>query len=450
MFNKWLRVLCVFVLLIMAQECFARLQHKENVNVEEQLLTMDFNEAEISDVLRILSEEYKLNIIAGKDIAGKVTVSFTGVKLNDALSSILKTNGYDYVREGNIIRVIKLGQAGVERITRIFALKHVDARDVRKSLSGMLTQYGQIETMTRTKGIGSEKTEGRSNVLIITDIPSNLKKLEQIVSQLDKPVPQIMIQAKIMEVSVNDVKDLGINWNLEASVGGAARPVSFPFNIKNVPKERYAARYFPGNFPAPDDADFIFGTLSFTNLTAALKLLETNINTNVLSSPKIATLDNQEASIHVGDIIPVPQYTYNDERASWEITGYDEQEVGITLKVTPHVSGEHIVMTVFPEISEIIGWVKGPSGNDEKPRLSTRRIDTQVKVKNGETIVIAGLMKDKEIKTVYKVPILGDIPLLGLLFRRHNPVKEKIDLLIFLTPYILTDEKAIDRDILVP
>ncbi|MDP8217325.1 MAG: secretin and TonB N-terminal domain-containing protein [Candidatus Theseobacter exili] len=438
MFNKWLRVLCIFVLLVMAQECFAQM-NKESV--EEQLLTMDFNEAEISDVLRILSKEYKLNIIAGKDIVGKVTVSFAGVKLDDALSSILKTNGYYYVREGNIIRVIRLGQAGVERITRIFALKHVDAKDVRESLSGMVTQYGVIQIMTRSAGIGSEKTEGRSNVLIITDIPSNVKKLEQIVSQLDKPVPQVMIQAKIMEVSVNDEKDLGINWNLEASVGGASRATTFPFDNKKA----LHSRYLQGAFPATTSADFTFGTLSFANLTAALKLLETKVNTNILSSPKITTLDNQEASIHVGDIVPIPKYTYNDERGAWEITGYEEQEVGITLKVTPHVSGEYIVMTVFPEISEITGWVKGPSGENEKPMLSTRRTDTQVKVKNGETIVIAGLIKDKEIKTVSKVPILGDIPILGLLFRRHNPVKEKIDLLIFLTPYILTDEKAKEK-----
>ncbi len=438
MFNKWLRFLCIFVLLVIAQECFPQM-HKESI--EEQLITMDFNEAEIGDVLRILSEEYKLNIIAGKDIVGKVTVSFAGVKIDDALSSILKTNGYDYVREGNIIRVIKLGQAGVERITRIFTLKYVDAEDIKKSISGMITQYGQIETMARTKGIGSEKTEGRSNVLIITDIPSNVKKLEQTISQLDKTVPQIMIQARIMEVSVNDEKDLGINWNLEASVGGASRPTTFPFDNKKA----LHSRYLQGAFPAIASGDFTFGTLSFGNLTAALKLLETKVSTNLISSPKITTLDNQEASIHVGDIVPIPKYTYNDERGAWEITGYDEQEVGITLKVTPHVSGEYIVMTVLPEISEITGWVKGPSGENEKPMLSTRRTDTQVKVKNGETIVIAGLIKEKEIKTVSKVPILGDIPLLGFFFKRHNPVKEKIDLLIFLTPYILTDEKTKEK-----
>ena len=448
MFNKWLRVLCILSLLIMVQECFCEVGEK---NVEEQLLTMDFNEAEISDVLRILSEEYGLNIIAGRDITGQVTVSFTDVTLDDALISILKTNGYDYVKEGNIIRVIRLGQPGVERITRIFTLEHVDAKDVKKSLTGMITQYGVIETMTRTTGVGSEKTKGRSNVLIITDIPSNLKKLKEVVSQLDQPVPQIVIQARIMEVSLDTEADLGIDWNLQASARGASRPTTFPFNKKYTGRD---SKYFPrtdpsdtdfparGGFPYAGSDDFTFGTLSFTDLTAVIKLIESSTDANILACPKITTLDNQEASIIVGEIIPIPIYSYNIEIGAWAITGYDEQEVGISLKVTPHVSAGDIVMTVSPDISKITGWVVGPSGENEKPMLATRRADTQVRVKNGETIVIAGLLKDRKVKAVSKVPILGDIPLIGLLFRKRSPEKEKIDLLIFLTPYILTDEKV--------
>ncbi len=446
--SKWLRFLCIFALLTIAQECSCQIGEE---NVEGQLLTVDFNEAEISDVLRILSEEYGLNIIAGGDITGRVTVSFTEVKLDDALTSILRTNGYDYVREGNIIRIIKLGQPGVERVTKIFTLKHVDAEDIKNSLSGVTTQYGIIETMRRTKGVGSEKTKDRSNVLIITDIPSNLKKIEEIVSQLDIPAPQIMIRARIMEVSLEREADIGIDWNLQAKATGASRPTTFPFNkkytgrdSKHFPRTKPSDADFParGGFPYPDTDDFAFGTLSFTDFSAVLKLIESTTDVNLLSSPKITTLDNQEANIHVGEVVPIPKYSYNEDRDKWEITGYDEQDIGITLKVTPHVSDGDIVMTVSPKVNEIIDWLYGPSGNKEKPHLSERRADTQVRVKNGETIVIAGLITDSKKKTVSKVPILGDIPLIGLLFRKHSPVKVKIDLLIFLTPYILTDEKV--------
>jgi type IV pilus assembly protein PilQ len=451
MSNKWLRFLYILILLIAAQECFC--QAGEG-NAEERLLTMDFNEAEISDVLRILSEEYGLNIIAGGDVSGRITVSFSEVELDDALISILRTNGYDYVREGNIIRVIKLGEPGVETVTRIIVLKHVDAEDIKNSLSGIITRYGKIEIMRRTKGVGSEKTQDRSSVLVITDIPSNVKKIEDIVSRLDVPSPQIMIQAKIMEVSLDRNADIGIDWNLQASATGAGRSTTFPFNKKYTGRD---SKYFPrtdpadtdfparGGFPyvpygGSDAADFRFGTLSFADFKAVVKLIESTTDTNILSSPQITTLDNQEASIHVGKKIPVPTYSYNDDRGTWEITGYEDEDVGITLKVTPHVSEGNIIMAVAPEISEIIGWVVGPSGNEEKPQLSARSANTQVRVKDGETIVIGGLIKDKKGKMVSKVPFLGDIPIIGLFFRRNRPTKEKIDLLIFLTPHILTDE----------
>ncbi len=450
MFSNCLRFLCILTLLGTALGCFCQTVEE---NAGEHLLTMDFNEAEIGDVLRILSEEYGLNIIAGGDISGRITVSFSDVGLDDALISILRTNGYDYVREGNIIRVIKLGEPGVETVTKVVVLKHVDAEDIRSSLSGIPTRYGKIEIMKRTKGVGSEKTQDRSSVLVITDIPSNVKKMEDIVSQLDVPAPQIMIHARIMEVSLDREANVGIDWNLQASATGAGRPTTFPLNKKYTGRD---SKYFPrtaptdtdfparGGFPYVPygDSDFKFGTLSFTELGAAIKLIESTSDTNILSSPRITTLDNQEASIHVGKKIPVPTYTYNDDRGTWEITGYEDEDVGITLKVTPHVSEGDIVMAVAPEISEIIGWVVGPSGNEEKPKLSTRSANTQVRVKDGETIVIGGLIKDKKGKTVSKVPILGDIPLIGLLFRRNRPAKEKIDLLIFLTPHILTDEKV--------
>jgi type IV pilus secretin PilQ/predicted competence protein len=421
------------------------------------LFSMDFNEAEISDVLRILSMESGVNIVAGKNITGRVTVSFNDVTLDSALSAILRTNGYDYLKIDNIIRVINLEKFGMETVSKVFILNHVDAGNIKDTLQNMITKYGSMETLVRETGVGNEKTKGRSNVLIVTDILTNLKRIEKLIEQLDMPVPQVMIEAKIIEVTLDKDKKLGIDWNVQGGVRGSIIPTSFPIpNVRSkvdnkgyvIPKAASDNADFPGNalFPYSVKDDFTFGSLTFSDFTATLRMIQTKTDYTILSSPSIATLDNQEAKMIVGEIIPIPTYTYNDDRAIWEITGYEEEEVGITLTVTPHITPEgYVVMEVIPEVSEVSGWVVGPSGQNEKPIISARKAETQLKVKNGETIIIGGLVKNKKTKTITKVPILGNIPLLGLLFRHKQDTVTTTDLLVFITPYIITDKGRLNN-----
>ena len=415
-------------------------------------LEVKFVDADIRHLLTYIAQETGKNIIAGPDVTGKITVSFRDVTVDGALTSILRTMGFDYVEEGNIIRIVRSGQPGVELSTRIFNLQYVDAGDMKKSLEGMVTQFGRMEVLTREKGVGHEKTAGRSDTLILTDTPANIRRLAQGIEQLDRRAPQIMIEARIVEIKLGKEKDIGIRWGDDnkavASAQGAGRPVTFPFRRDS------GGRYYPGyegsggtileGFPLPPTDRFVFGRLSLTEMQAVLKLVEESTDVNLLSAPRLTTLDNQMASIYVGETIPIPTYTYNTERAQWEITGYEQEDIGITLEVTPRVSGNEVVMLVVPRVSELGQFVKGPTGEDERPRTIERTAETQVRVADGETVVIGGLIKENEGETITKVPLLGDLPFLKLFFRRHNPTQEKVDLLIFVTPHIMTEDKVKD------
>ena len=219
--------------------------------------------------------------------------------------------------------------------------------------------------------------------------------------------------------------DLGIAWNIQASASGAIKPTEFPFKTKG------------SHIPVPAPGDFTFGTLSLEKFTATLQALETSGKSNLLSSPSITTLNDKEAKIMVGDIVPIAKYEFNKETGTWEITGYDEKDIGITLTVTPHINQDNFVtMDVTPEVSEITDW-KGQF--NERPVTSTRQARTQVRIKDGQTLVIGGLLKKTEIKGNTGVPFFSRIPVLGYLFGKRNATCEKTDLLIFITPHILTE-----------
>jgi len=401
---------------------------------------------DLRTILRHFAEENGLNIAIGDDVQGQVNVKLKDVSLETILKTILLVNGYDYFQEDDIIIITKKGK--VKTITRTFHLDNVDAASVRNVIQGLLSPDGEVLTFVRGKGVGNEKTQERSNLLIVRDNPANIEDIERIIKTVDTPAPQVLIEARIMEVNVNALDALGINWNVQVSTQGPSLPTTFPLKTTQeigpyVPPPKSAPNAQAGDRIAADDAAFKAGVLSCAQFTAVLKLLQSRgPDVNLLAQPRIMTLDNQEAEIVIGDIVPIPRYAYNEQRGTWEITGYTEQKVGITLTSTPHITSDnHIALMVKPEISEIVGWVVGPSGQNEKPQISTRRADTQVRIKDNETIVIGGLIKVVETVNESKIPFLGDIPILGGLFRSRSVEKDKIDLLIFITPRIMTEEQ---------
>ena len=403
-------------------------------------VTVDFKDADIQNVLRVISFKSGVNIVAGKDVVGTVTIRLVDVPWEKALEVVLKTYGYAYDRDGNIVRVTTLENLKKgELSTQVFTLNYSKAAEVEKSLKDMLSERGKI------------RSDARSNTVIVTDMATILQSVQKVVERLDKSTPQVLIQAKVIEVTLTDADQLGIKWNMSATLKGAARPTTLPFgrvsNVNTFPQGDVAAETFPNTgtkaaFPLTEATDFKFGTLDFSAFQAVLQLIESRKDSKILSEPHVVTLNNTEAKILVGDILSLPTYERNTTSGKMEITGYTNKDIGVRLLVTPAVNDQNeIVVSVHPEITTLFGY-DDITADIKAPHFTTREALTQIRVKSGETIAIGGLIKEEKTTTKTKVPFLSDLPLIDKLFKHHDTTVNKTDLLFFMTVNVI-DEKAL-------
>jgi type IV pilus secretin PilQ/predicted competence protein len=462
----WRLILTLCLVFSSAPFCLAQGESRS-----EQYISIDFRDTEIGDVLRLLAKQHNLNIVLSEDVRGPVTAQLSNVTVKEAIKAIVTINGYAYTERDNVIKVTTPEAAEMEEpLTQVFALNNADAVSLSASLSDALSPAGKI------------RVDERSNSLIVTDLPGAIRKVSRLVEELDQITPQVLIEAKLVETVLDDTEDLGIDWTIQATAIGSKRPTTIPFRPKgeedlskilpfNKPSQSTAVGDFPvatraatdvvsgtttvtalsaapphegypQGFPFAVLSDFVMGTLDFSSFQAVLKLLLSNTKTSILSSPRISTLNNKSASILVGTRVPIPIYERNETTGTFEIIGYDEEQVGIKLTVTPRINPQgYIKMQIKPEVSSIDSYT-GP--NDERPVVSTREANTEVQIKNGETVVIGGLIKEEEVKVVRRVPILGYIPILGFPFQYKSTTKQKRDLLIFITAHILTEKERVE------
>jgi len=438
---KKLVLLSVFACMIAAAPVYAQnagdAPSGEAPVTKEGNVSFDFRDADIRNVFRILSFKSGVNIVAGPEVTGVVTIKLDDVPWKQALDVILETYGYAYDQKGSIISVTTIENLKQRREnamllaeqealeTRIFTLNFGKASEIIESISKMKTERGSIDFDERT------------NALIVTDIQSRVDKIEEVVTSLDATTPQVLIEAKIVETNLNDTENLGIDWTTKVTTSGASRPISYPFKY-GVTDSRFA-----GTVDAPSADDVAYGTLNFTEFQAVLELLKTRTDTNILSNPKIVTLDNQPATISVGTEHPIPDFGANSETGALQTTGITYQNIGINFQVTPHINkAGFVTLELSPEVSEVSG-TRSFQGIDV-PLIATERVTTQVMVKDGDTLVIAGLITDKVTDIKKKLPILGDIPILGLIFQKTEKSQVKSDLIIFMTPHIITPKVELD------
>lgn len=410
-------------------------------------VTIDFKDADILNVLRILSIKSGVNIVAGKDVEGTVTIRLVDVPWEKALDVVLKTYGFAYEREENIIRVATVENLGQEPLkTEVFRIKYAKAEEIAASIKEMISPRGSI------------RADKRSNTLIVTDIPTNIYKIEQVLAKLDEPTPQVYIDTKIIETTLDDDEKLGIDWTVKATATGSIIPTTLPFEkgFKHIPeviKDKHiplgdpaaTSPAFPTSvvpqWPYVMSSSFTFGTLNFSEFQAILWMLDTRTDTKIISNPRTVTLNNQEATIHIGSQMYVPEWTESATTGTPVFSGITKTELdtGIKLKVTPHVnSKEEIVIDLEPEVStlgtktELLSAATTGQTVYAWP-VTIRTAKTQVMIKDGDTIAIGGLLKEETVKIREKVPILGDIPILGYLFRYSSDTIDTRDLLIFVT-----------------
>jgi type IV pilus assembly protein PilQ len=406
-------------------------------------VSVDFKDADIRQVLRIISLKSGVDIVAGSDVEALVTIKLTNVPWEEALDIILRTYGFTYERKGNIVRVMTVEALEQEALaTEVFPLDYAKAKDVPDVIKEMLSDRGRV------------KFDERTNTVIVTDIPSTLFQIREVVDRLDQRTPQVLIETRIVETKLEKDEDLGIRWSdsFSLSQSGNSFPSTFPFTAEGTlgilgekfispPARRVSGP--TGLLTSVSLGSIGIGTLSNSALTVTLNALKQRSDTKVVSNPTLAVLDNQQAKIHIGEEFPVPTFSVDPSTGKTTVSGFQTKTIGTVLTVTPHVNpSKEIVVDLKPEIISVLSNATFNVGGTEAvslPRFGTQTVITQVRIQDRETIAIGGLVKDIKVAQVNKVPLLGDIPLIGLLFTNThrfgggtNPTLKQ-DLLIFLT-----------------
>ncbi|MBP9854559.1 MAG: type IV pilus secretin PilQ [Candidatus Omnitrophica bacterium] len=405
-------------------------------------VSFDFRDADIRNVFKILSFKSGVNIVASPEVQGVVTIQLNDVPWKQALDVIVQTYGFAYEQKGNIVVVTTVANMKQRREDQML-LSEQTPLDTKTHIINFGKASEIIESVEKMKSErGSINFDERTNTIIITDTPQQIETMSTVILELDRTTEQVLIEAKIVETNFTDAENLGVDWITQASAGGSQIPITWPFDNDGT-SSRFAGEPFPGPDTTEGNAntEFQYGTLNFSQVQAVFELLKTRSDTDILQNPRIVTLDNQPAQIVVGSQYPIPSYTYNEEQARLQVSGWEYKDIGIIFDVTPHVNNAgYITLEVQPKITAILDFVTVE--NTTLPRLSNESTKTKVMIKDGDTLVIAGLITDQTTETKKKTPILGDIPLLGLIFTKNESSVTKSDLVLFITPHIITPEIA--------
>ncbi len=405
-------------------------------DLEKQLQTRvspKFVGASIQDVLRIFARQYSLNLVVGGDVQGTVTIQLNNVTLGDALNAILKAHGYHYIVEDDVLLVKPFDQdVNGELVTKVLKLRYLDGFLAKNTLVPLLSPKGKIEALISEPA--EDEVDKRSDVLVVTDVWENVQEIARVVKTLDVPNQQVQIEVRLIEKIIGNEKQVGPNWPKKVSSSITGGEVTAP--ITQSQGTGGQKRYLAGWYELPNISDkFTWGVLTFDELKAALDFLSKDNASRLISNPKVTTLNNRRALIRIGTTLPVPEVSRG---ISGDLISFREEEVNMDLEVIPRINeGGIITLQVHPILEEIIGFT-GPSDTPQ-PITSKREVQTTVTVRDGETVVIGGLIKENSTKNVEKIWLLGDIPLLGYLFRHTSTKKEKTDLLIFITTKIMPE-----------
>lgn len=404
-----------------------------------QRISLNLQNVTLGSVLKVMTQKTGINFLLGSDLVGKtINVYLEDVLVEDALAAIMRANGLWYTRQkGTNIYVIWESPEGppVSTITQVFKTNYADATKLENTVTAVLTEAGSIVVDQRT------------NSLVVSDIPENMSTLESLVRELDDPTGQVLIEAKIIEVGDEENLDLGFEWGYnnydsgeEASWGGGFNYVNQWVHSED--DEGNDVMELIQNDAMEGLLDLSFGKFNsynpFQDISGRLRAMERDGIVEVLAEPQILTLDNQEAEIAITSHIAMARKTTitTDGTVTVEPVYGD---VGVTLKVVPHVNNDDFVtMTIEPEVSSASRSSYFP---DEAVDTRKRTAKTTVMAQDGETIVIGGLLRKDITETHFKVPLLGDIPLLGMLFRKTVENETDTEVMVFLTPRILGPEE---------
>ena len=428
-------------------------------------ISLTMRQADVKSVLRSLALAVNVNILIKNEIKGEVSVDFKSVPWDQAFTSILRMQALDYAWEGDILRVMTLEDKEREqkqkdqalsrrevepKVTRVIPIHFAKADGLQKNLQDFL-----MDKDGKTSR-GTIRVDDHSNSLIIQAVPDDIRRIITIIEEIDKPTPQIQIKANIVEATKNTARSLGIQWggvfgryvgnqSLYITPGGSGGSTVSPGSALSGGYEPTSgATGISGqglnvNLPAaaindiaPTSLGLIFGTIGGNLLEVQLSALQNDGKLNILSSPSITTMDNQMAFTENGERIP---YVTEETSSTGAVTrSVKFEDVVLRLEITPHViDGRNMKMKIVIKKDEV-DTSRDVSGN---PFILKKKTETNLIVRDGETIVISGLTKQSNTVGDAGVPFFKDVPILGWLFKAEDKSSQMQEVLIFITPTIL-------------
>jgi type IV pilus assembly protein PilQ len=392
-------------------------------------LSLDFKDADIKNILRLIAEVSNFNIITGDEVTGKITMRLVDVPWDQALDVILQARSLGMSKVGNVMRIAPLDslkkeiQAELEGkrtkekledlVTELIPINYATAKEILPQVKSILSERGDI------------KVDDRTNILIVKDIPRNIVLAKNLVKSLDTKTPQVLIEARIVEANLSFQKNLGISWGFLASTGTDKKKT---FTVGSDTTKVVDLPVAGGGI-----LEFLFTSeYGLKNLDVAISAFESKGDAKVISSPKIITLDNKEASIEQGLRIPYRKYDPNAGT-----TSVDFIEANLKLIVTPHVTNDGHIKMIIKVKKDAIDYSVVV---DSTPSIDKKEAITEVLVKDNGVVVIAGVYTDDKSATTDGVPLFNKIPVLGWLFKKEEKKDTRKDLLIFISPRILKGE----------
>ena len=440
----------------------------------QQKITAKFEDVSLIDVLRFFAKQTGVNIIPSASVLSqdyKVTIDITDMPLESALKYLLRSYNLTYQIDDDAVWITTPDQLEKEPMeTKIYRLsKGIGLYSKFSDTSSGSVELGsgaQVSEVKSLKDVIQEAVDWpsgsklvldeRSGTLIVTNTPANIKKIDEILWNLDITPVQVLIEAKFLEVDVNDLKELGVHWKIANEDWAVdARGSQFKHGVA-----KDSGFSYPDFTNASSGLNLTYkGVLTKPQFEAVLHALTQSQKTRTLSSPRVTTLNNQTATIKVVDewIYPtryefqIVQFDLNGDgdyddagetRYENVPTDFVKRDVGIILRVTPSVGEDMktISLSLLPEVSDAVADYFQYTGGVKLPKFTSRNLSTNVVVENTDTVVLGGLIKETRNKTLTKVPLLGDLPVLGNLFRKQSDVVNRRNLLIFVTASIIDPE----------
>ncbi|KAA0257350.1 hypothetical protein FHQ18_09900 [Deferribacter autotrophicus] len=407
----WVKIKSLIIILIFTSIVYA-------VNLEKEI-SVNFKGADIKDVIITLSKLSDTNVILPKNISGSVTLHLENIPLKEVFDNIARQFNLSYEMKNNIIYFYSTGIKEnniIPLVDYFYSPKNINLNDLVKILNNFKSERGKIVV------------DKYSGTLIITDTKESIEKIKYYISKIDVPIKQVMIEAKIVEISKTGSRELGIQWSANTNINSTN--INFPntITIGGGTTTGYMV-----NLPVTDPTgslSILLGNYSGSFiLDAKLQALEQEGLAKIVSQPKIVTLNNKEAKIESG-------FEFHYKVIGNDDTDVKSDEAKLSLTVTPQVTPDNnILLKIVVDKSEL----DFSRTVDGYPLKYTRKAETFVKLKDGETTVIGGLVQEKKSKSVSSVPGLSKIPLIGWLFKSKSNTNDLNDLVIFITPKILKE-----------